>query len=103
MAEVAVAFPRDEPSAEVIASRLRVDGIAARVDGGLSGSAWQVSTRGHVTVLVDEAVAARAHKILGTTPIAATAPSSFERLAVALLLVALVVGIAAIVVLGFTR
>jgi hypothetical protein len=103
MSEVAVAFPNDEPSAEVIASRLRADGIAARVDLGLYGSMRQVSSRGHVTVLVDEAVAARAHRILGTTPRPAEAPSSFERLAVVLLLIALVIGVAAIVMLVVTR
>jgi len=43
MAEVAVAFPNDETSTEVIASRLRSDGIAARVDRGLIGSTWQAS------------------------------------------------------------
>ena len=32
MSEVAVAFPNDETTAEVIASRLRADGIVARVD-----------------------------------------------------------------------
>jgi hypothetical protein len=99
MAEVAVAFPNDEPSAEVIASRLRVDGIAARVDLGLYGSMRQVSSRGQVTVLVDEAVAARAHKILGTTPRPAKAPSVFERLAVVFLVIAVVIGVAAIVML----
>ena len=103
MAEVPVAFPNDEPSAEVIASRLRADGIAARVDRGLSAGIWQISSRGQVTVLVDEAVAARAHKILGTTPRAAEAPSSFERLAVVFLLIALVIGLAAIVMLVVTR
>jgi hypothetical protein len=103
MAEVPVAFPNDEPSGEVIASRLRADGIAARVDRGLSAGIWQVSSRGQVTVLVDEAVAARAHKILGTTPVVAKAPSSFERLAVGLLIAAVVIGIAAIVVFAVTR
>ena len=103
MAEVPVAFPNDEPSAEVIASRLRADGVAARVDRGLSAGIWQISSRGQVTVLVDEAVAARAHKILGTTPRAAEAPSSFERLAVVFLLIALVIGLAAIVMLVVTR
>ena len=103
MSEVAVAFPNDEPSGEVIASRLRADGIAARVDRGLSAGIWQISSRGQVTVLVDEAVAARAYKILGTTPPAAEAPSSFERLAVVFLLIALVVGVAAIVMLVVTR
>ena len=103
MDEVAVAFPNDEPSAEVIASRLRADGIAARVDLGLYGSMRQVSSRGHVTVLVDQAVALRAHKILGTTPRTAEAPSSFERLAVVFLVIALVIGLAAIVMLVVTR
>jgi hypothetical protein len=63
----------------------------------------QVSSRGHVTVLVDEAVAVRAHKILGTTPRPAEAPSSFERLAVVFLLIAVVIGVAAIVMLVVTR
>jgi len=95
MAEVPVAFPNDEASAEVIASRLGADGIAARVDRGLSGS-WQVSSRGQVTVLVDERVAERAHQVLGTKRREETPPSLFARLAVALLIVALVVGVAAI-------
>ncbi len=73
MAEAPVAFPNDETTAEVIASRLRTEGIAARVDRGLYGD-WQVP-----------------------------APSSFERLAVVLLFVALGVGIAAILVLAVTR
>ncbi len=103
MAEVAVAFPNDETTAEVIASRLRVDGIAARVDRGLYGSAWQMSARGQVTVFVDERVAERAHKILGTTPRSARAASQFERLAVVFLFIAVAVGIAAIVILAVTR
>ena len=99
-----MAFPNDEPTAEVIASRLRADGIAARVDRGLVGTTWQVSARGgQVTVLVDARVADRAHKILGTSPSVVTAPSSFERLAVVLLLIALVIGVAAIVMLVVTR
>jgi hypothetical protein len=102
VAEEPVAFPNDETSAEVIASRLRADGIAARVDRGLYG-AYQVPSRGQITVLVDRRVAARAYKILGTTPRTAKAPSSFERIAVVLLLIAVVVGIAAIVVLAVTR
>jgi hypothetical protein len=102
MAEVAVAFPNDETTAEVIASRLRADGIAARVDRGLYGSAW-LSARGQVTVFVDERVAERAHKILGTTPRTARAPSPFERLAVVFLFIAVAVGIAAIVMLAVTR
>jgi len=67
--EVGVAFPGDEPSAEVIASRLRAEGIAARIDRALWGSGYQVpSPRGHLTVLVREQDAARAHDVLGTRP-----------------------------------
>lgn len=67
MGEVAVAFPNDETTAEVIASRLRQDGILARVDRGLYGS-WQLPARGQITVFVAEKDAKRAHKILGTKP-----------------------------------
>jgi hypothetical protein len=98
VAEVAVAFPSDETTAEVIASRLRADGIAARVDRGLYGSSWQVSSRGQVTVLVDERVAGEARAILGTTPREESAPSPFARVAVVVLLVTLVLGLVAIVV-----
>jgi len=93
-----VAFPSDETTAEVIASRLRADGIAARVDRGLYGSSTQVSSRGHVTVLVDERVAEEAHKVLGTKRREESPPGPYARLAVALLIVALVVGVAAIAV-----
>ncbi len=64
MGEVAVAFPRDETAGEVIASRLRADGIPARVDRGLAGS-WQVGPVGQTTVLVDERYAERARDIVG--------------------------------------
>jgi hypothetical protein len=97
MAEVPVAFPNDEATAEVIASRLRADGIAARVDRGLHGSSWQVSSRGQVTVLVDARVAAEARTILGMEPREETAPGPLARLAVALLVAALAVGLVAIV------
>jgi hypothetical protein len=104
VAEVAVAYPNDEATAEVIASRLRADGIAARVDRGLVGTTWQVSARGgQVTVLVDARVADRAHNILGTKPLEPRPPSSFARLAVALLFVALAVGLVAIIVTVATR
>jgi hypothetical protein len=103
MAEVAVAFPSDEPSAEVMASRLRAEGIAARVDRGLAGSSWQVSSRGHVTVFVDERVAEQAHRILGTKRHVETAPGPFDRIAVALLILALVVGVGAIAVTVISR
>ncbi len=67
MREVAVAFPGDEPTADVIASRLRTAGIPARIDRGLWGSGYQVPTsRGQITVFVREDDAARAHDVLGT-------------------------------------
>jgi hypothetical protein len=103
MAEVAVAFPSDETTAEVMASRLRAEGIAARVDRGLAGASWQVSSRGHVTVFVDERVAEQAHRILGTKRREETPPGPFARFAVALLLIALVVGLVAIVLTVMTR
>lgn len=103
MPEVAVAFPSDETSAEVVASRLRAEGIAARVDRGLAGSSWQVSSRGHVTVFVDERVAEQAHRILGTKRREETPPGPFVRIAVALLILALVVGVGAIAVTVISR
>src|SRR5260370_16056874 len=69
----AVAVPNDEASAEVMASRLRAAGIAARVDRGLYAS-YQTMPRNQITVLVDERHARRARKILGT--VAPEAPSS---------------------------
>ena len=97
-----MAFPNDETTAGVIASRLRADGIAARVDRGLHGS-WQVPSRGHITVLVDERVAEQAHKILGTPRREESAPGPFARLAITLLVLALVVGLVAIVLTVATR
>jgi type III secretory pathway lipoprotein EscJ len=63
MGEVAVAFPFDETSGEVLASRLRAEGIRARVDRGLYG-VWLTAQPGQITVLVDEKDAARAKEIL---------------------------------------
>jgi len=103
VAEVAVAFPSDETSAEVVASRLRAEGIAARVDRGLAGSSWQVSSRGHTTVFVDERVAEQAHRILGTKNREETTPGPFFRIAIALLVLALVVGVGAIAVTLISR
>lgn len=97
MGEVAVAFPNDETTAEVIASRLRVDGIAARVDRGLHGSSWQVPARGHITILVDARDAARAHKVLGTSQREVSPPSRWSRLAIAVLFAALALGVVAII------
>jgi hypothetical protein len=96
MSEVGVAFPNDETTAEVIASRLRADGIAARVDRGLHGS-WQVPSRGQITVLVASDDVARARKVLGTETRAERPPSPWARVALAVLFGALAVGLVAIV------
>jgi hypothetical protein len=45
MREVAVAFPPDRVSAEVIASKLRAEGIPCRVDIGLAQT-WEVPAMG---------------------------------------------------------
>lgn len=95
MAEIPVAFPNDEATAEVIASRLRAAGIAARVDRGLFGSG-QVSARGQMTVFVDEGDAEHARKLVGKA-VRKSAPSLvILRLGVALALSALAVGVVAI-------
>ena len=95
MAETPVAFPDDETTAEVIASRLRAAGITARVDRGLFGSG-QVSARGQMTVFVDEGDAEHARKLVGKA-VRKSAPSiAILRLAVALGLGALAVGVVAI-------
>jgi hypothetical protein len=61
MREVAVAFPTSEAAAEVIASKLRTEGIAARVDRGLLPAGQPAQIR----VVVDESEADRARKIVG--------------------------------------
>lgn len=98
MREVGVAFPNDEPSALVIASRLRAEGIAARVDRGLWGS-YQVGSRGQITVLVDERHAKRAHEVLGTHPRDIGVPATLIRLAIATIVVVIGIGVATIVAL----
>jgi len=103
MSEVAVAFPNDETTAEVVASRLRADGIVARVDLGQYGSTRLVPARGQVTVFVDARDVAKAHRILGTKPRALKAPSSFERAAIPVLVVALGVAIVAFAAAVGTR
>jgi hypothetical protein len=96
--EVGVAFPTDEVSAELIASRLRDEGIPARVDRGLVGS-YQVMPRNQVTVLVDERHAQRARELLGTA--SGDVPRSIPllRAAIAAVVGAIVVGVIAIVAL----
>ena len=66
MRDIAVAFPDDETTAEVIASRLRAEGIAARVDRGLYG-AYLSPVKGQLTVVVAEGDAERAKKIVEPT------------------------------------
>ena len=95
MAETPVAFPNDETTAEVIVSRLRAAGITARVDRGLFGSG-QVSARGQMTVLVNDGDAAHARRLVGKSTRKSAHPLAVLRLAVALALGALVVGIVAI-------
>lgn len=97
MREVAVAFPNDETSAEIMATRLRDEGIAARVDRGLAGS-YQVTSRGQVTVLVQERDAARAHVVLGTTPLEESGPGVMFRAAIGLLVVVLGFAVVAVLV-----
>lgn len=96
MSEVAVAFPNDETTAEVIATHLRAEGIAARLDRGLAGS-YQVPSRGHLTVVVHERDAARAHAVLGTKPREERPPGLVFRVAIGLLI--LVLGFALVAVL----
>ena len=96
MAEVPVAFPNEETTAELIAARLRAAGIAARVDRGLYGS-WQVPARGQITVTVNGTDAKRAHNVLGTMPREDTPSTGILRLGIVLLVGALLVGIGAMV------
>jgi hypothetical protein len=96
--EVGVAFPNDEASAQVIASRLRAAGIAARVDRGLAGS-YQVTPRAQMTVLVDERHVKRAHEILGTQRRPAETPEPLLQFGIVLVVIALAIGAAMIVVL----
>jgi len=98
MADVAVAFPNDETTAQIIASRLRAAGIAARVDRGLWGS-YQTFPRGQITVLVDERRAKQAHEILGTEPRHAETPEAMLQAGIVLVVIALAIGAAMIVVL----
>jgi hypothetical protein len=95
MAEIPIAFPNDETTAEVIASRLRAAGITARVDRGLFGSG-QVSARGQMTVFVDEGDAEHARKLVGKPARKSAHSLAIIRLGIALALGALAVGAVAI-------
>ena len=98
MKEVAVAFPGDEPSAHVVASRLAAAGIASRVDRGLAAS-YQVGQRGQVTILVDERDEKKAHEILGTIARRAQVSEPVLRIELVFVVIALAIGAAMIVVL----
>ena len=92
-----MAFPNDETTADLIASRLRQGGIVARVDRGLYGS-WQLPSRGQMTVFVAARDAKRAHEILGTHPREDSPPSPFHQFAIAFLVVALLVSVVVLAV-----
>lgn len=96
MAEIAIAFPNDEASAAVIVSRLDAAGIAARIDRGLAAS-YQVAPIGHITVLVAEKDAERASTIVGARNSRPVTPVYALWIVLGLLLVALVLGLAALV------
>ena len=102
MAEVGVAFPNDETTAQVIASRLRAAGIHARVDRGLWGT-YQALPRNQITVFVDERHARKAHRILGTRPLEAAPSEPLMRLAIIALAIVVAFGvfIAALLAAGF--
>lgn len=95
MREVAVAFPRDEVSAQVLASRLRAAGLWARVDRGLYGS-WQVGSPNQITVLTDSATAGRAREILGVADRGVPAGTVAPKIVIAMGLVALALGLIAL-------
>jgi hypothetical protein len=98
MGEARVAFPNDETSAEVMASRLRHAGIAARVDRGLYAS-YQAAPRNQITVLVDERHAKRARELLGTSQAERPSSEALLRAAVVVVVVAIALGVVVIGVL----
>jgi anti-sigma-K factor RskA len=98
MGEVGVAFPNDEASAEIVASRLRSAGIAARVDRGLNAS-YQTMPRNQITVLVDERHAKRAREMLGTTSRETSESVTLLRVAVIAVSAVIALGIVVIVML----
>lgn len=79
-------------------SRLRVAGIAARVDRGLWGAAQVPLAKGQLTVYVAEPQARRAAEILGTPLRDATEPGALFRVLVGLLALALAVAMVAVVI-----
>ncbi len=97
MREVGVAFPNDETSAEVIASRLRAEQIPARVDRGLWGSYQVPFARGQLTVFVRERDAARAHDVLGSRAPEERGPGLLLRATIGFVVLVLVFSIVAVV------
>ena len=87
--EVPVAFPNEEASAELIASRLRAEGIAARVDRGLWGAYQVPLARGQITVLVPKRDAARARRTVGTAELRDSGLPPGLRVGIALLLLSM--------------
>lgn len=96
MAEVGVAFPDSEATAEVMASRLRAAGIASRVDRGLWGG-WQVGQRGQITLLVDPRDAKRAVAVLGPTRAAGGLPPAVLRAAIVVVALLILFGVVVLV------
>lgn len=96
MREVPVAFPNDETTAEVIASRLRAERVPARIDRGLWGAYQVPIARGQLTVLVPEQDAARAHEILGTRELEAREPGLVFRAMIGFVVLALIFSIVAV-------
>ncbi len=94
MSEVAVAFPSEEASGEVIASRLRAAGIPARVDRGLHAS-WQVAGRGQITVFVEERDVKRAIEILGPQRLAGGPPERVLQVAIVVVAALIAFGVLA--------
>ncbi len=93
-----MAFPNDEASAEVMASRLRDAGIPARVDRGLYGS-YQVTPRNQMTVLVAERDARRASDLLGIAPVGQRTSVVLLRIAIGVVVLAIAVGLVVIAAL----
>lgn len=97
MREVAVAFPNDETTAEIVASRLRAERIPARVDRGLWGGYQAPLARGQLTVLVPEREAARAHELLGTRAPEERGPGLLLRVTIGFVVLVLIFAVGAVI------
>ena len=92
-----MAFPNDEPTAQVIASRLRAEGIASRIDRGLA-TMYQVAPVGQYTIFVSERDAPRALEIVGASLRGERGPGIGLYVVMGFLAVALLVCIGAVAV-----